>query len=66
MGKSIIYTSKNGYTGWLYGKQSMIIGVEKDGVLIPHFHTGSRSGNDLEYLKEMVETYPEFLHKLGR
>ena len=59
MGKDVVYISKNGYTGWLFGKSSMIIGIDKDGVLIPHFHTGSRGGDTYEWLKEKVDNYPE-------
>lgn len=62
----IRYTSENGYTGYLYGKNSMSIGIEKeDGMVKECFHTGSRAGDTFEYLKEMVDTFPQFLEALN-
>ena len=58
---TIIYASKNGYTGMLYGKSSMII-QDKDGVEV--FHTGFRKANTYDELVEQVETYPDFLKLL--
>ena len=53
---SIKYTSSNGFTGILYGESSMIIGkVQADGSFYEYLHTGSRNGNSIEYLKEMVD-----------
>lgn len=58
----IEYTSDNGFTGYLYGESSMTIGViSPTGQFIEYLHTGSRAGNTKEYLKEMVDSYPEFL-----
>ena len=57
----IKYTSKNGYTGTLYGKSSMSI-CDKDGVEI--FHTGFRKANTYDELVEIVEKFPDFLKLL--
>ena len=59
--KTITYENKEGYIGKLYGKSSMVI-MHKSGT--PYLHTGSRTINTYEELKEEVDSYPEFLRKL--
>lgn len=59
--KTIKYTSKNGYTGVLYGRSSLAI-YNKDGKEV--MHTGFRKINTYEELVETVETFPEFLELL--
>ena len=61
MNKTITYVNKEGYIGKLYGKSSMVI-MHQSGT--PYMHTGSRSINTYEELKEAVDSYPEFLRKL--
>lgn len=62
---SIKYTSSNGFTGILYGESSMSIGKEQaDGTFHEYLHTGSRNGNSIEYLKEMVDGFPSFMEAL--
>jgi hypothetical protein len=62
---SIKYTSSNGFTGILYGESSMSIGkVQADGTFHEYLHTGSRNGNGIEYLKEMVDGFPRFMEAL--
>ena len=56
--KTIKYTSKNGYTGVLYGRSSLAI-YNKDGKKV--MHTGFRNVNTYEELVKTVETFPEFL-----
>lgn len=59
---SIKYTSSNGFTGILYGESSMSIGKKQaDGSFEEYLHTGSRNGNGIEYLKEMVDGFPSFM-----
>lgn len=58
MSKQIQYTSKNGYTGILYGKSSLMI-FDKDGKL--SLHTGFRSANTYEELVEVVEEHPRLV-----
>lgn len=60
-GKTIKYTSKNGYTGVLYGKSSFVI-YNSDGKEM--MHTGFRKINTYEKLVEEVETFPEILEIL--
>lgn len=63
--KTIEYTSENGYTGILYGESSMIIGIKQpDGTFKECLHTGSTTGRTMEYLKDQVDNYPEFIEKL--
>lgn len=50
------YTSKNGYTGVMYGKSSLII-LDRNGKEV--FHTEFRNCNTYEELIEQVDTYPE-------
>jgi hypothetical protein len=57
MNKKIKYTSKNGYTGVMYGKSSLVI-LDENGKEV--FHTGSRTCNTYEELVEQTDTYPEF------
>ena len=62
---SIKYTSSNGFTGILYGESSMSIGkVQEDGSFDEYLHTGSRNGNSIEYLKEMVDGFPSFMEAM--
>lgn len=62
---SIKYTSSNGLTGILYGESSMSIGkVQADGSFDEYLHTGSRNGNSIEYLKEMVDGFPSFMEAM--
>lgn len=61
MDKTIKYTSPNGYTGIMYGLSSMAI-FDKDGK--EAMHTGFRSMNTKEELKEFVDKFPEFLAML--
>ena len=60
----IRYDSDNGYTGFLYGKSSMAIGKMEGDEFYEILHAGSRAGEGSEYLKEQVDTFPEFLSKL--
>ena len=58
----IEYTSLEGYRGVLYGKSSMsIYGPDGKEVL----HTGSRTPNTLEELKEVVDKMQEFVKMLA-
>lgn len=59
--KNVKYTSKNGYTGVLYGRSSLAI-HNKDGKEV--LHTGFRTINTYEELVETVETFPEFFELL--
>lgn len=61
-GKTIKYTSKNGYTGVLYGRSSLAI-YNKDGKEV--MHTGFRNINTYEELVEEVESFPEFMKLLN-
>lgn len=62
---SIKYKSSNGFTGILYGESSMSIGKElADGTFHEYLHTGSRNGNSIEYLKEMVDGFPSFMEAM--
>lgn len=58
----IEYKSENGYTGRMYGKQSFSI-YASDGHEV--MHSGFRSFNDLETLKEITDQMPEFLEMLN-
>ena len=62
MGETIKYTSKNGYTGVLYGKSSLSI-YDFTGKEV--LHTGFRKANTYEELVEVVETHPEFMEMLS-
>ena len=57
----IEYNSENGYSGRLYGRSSMSI-FDKNGKEV--MHTGSRTPNTLEELKEVVDGYPAFMEVL--
>lgn len=57
MNKKIKYTSKNGYTGFMYGKSSLVI-LNENGEEV--FHTGFRNFNTYEELVEQVDTFSEF------
>ena len=55
------YTSRNGYTGVLFGKSSFSI-YNKNGKNV--FHTGSRTFNSYEELVKRVDEFPQFLELL--
>ena len=57
MNKQSKYTSKNGYTGVMYGNSSLVI-LDENGKEV--FHTGSRTCNNYEELVEQVDTFSEF------
>lgn len=57
MNKQSKYTSKNGYTGVMYGKSSLVI-LDINGKEV--FHTGFRNCNTYEELIEQVDTFSEF------
>lgn len=57
MNKKMKYTSKNGYTGVMYGESSFVV-LNKDGEEV--MHTGSRAFNTYEELIKQVEAFPEF------
>lgn len=61
MNKQLKYTSKNGYTGVMYGKSSLVI-LDRNGKEV--FHTGFRNCNTYEELIEQVDTFPEFYDTL--
>ena len=61
MSNTIKYTSPNGYTGVMGGVSSMAV-YDKDGK--EAFHTGFRSLNTEEELKEFVDSFPEFMEML--
>lgn len=63
MNKKIKYTSKNGYTGVMYGKSSLAI-LNENGKEV--FHTGSRNCNTYEELIEQVDTFSEFYNNITR
>ena len=56
--KRIYYMNKEtGYEGYLYGKSSFVLKNEEIG---HYMHTGSRSINTFEELKEQVDDAPNF------
>lgn len=57
----ISYTSKNGYTGVLYGRHSFAI-HDKNGKEV--FHMGARSFDTYEEMVKEVDNFPEFLKLL--
>ena len=61
MNKKIKYTSKNGYTGVMYGKSSLAI-LNENGKEV--FHTGFRNFNTYEELVEQVDTFSEFYNNI--
>lgn len=63
MNKKIKYTSKNGYTGVMYGKSSLVI-LDRNGKEV--FHTGFRNCNTYEELIELIEKVDTFLSKLEK
>ena len=63
MNKTIEYTSPNGYSGKLYGKSSMSIYNPQWREVL---HTGSRTPQTYEELKEVVDDYPDFERMLLR
>ena len=56
MSNQMKYTSKNGYTGVMYGESSLVI-LDENGKEV--FHTGSRTFNTYEKLVEQTDTYQE-------
>lgn len=52
------YTASNGYTGHMYGKSSLAI-YNKQGRMV--FHTGFRTPNTFNELKEHTDTFDDFL-----
>ncbi len=63
MTETIEYKSANGYSGMLFGKSSMLI---FDPAGKESLHTGTRSINTFEELKEAVDTYPELIGVLAK
>jgi hypothetical protein len=62
---NIVYTSDNGYTGILYGKHSLAVGIVLDnGEFKENLHSGSRNINTYEELKNFVDYFPQFLDTL--
>ena len=61
MNKQSKYTSKNGYTGVMYGKSSLVI-LDRNGKEV--FHTGFRNSNTYEELVEQVDTFSEFYNMI--
>lgn len=61
MGKTIEITHPNGYKGILYGRSSMVI-CDKNGKEV--LHTGFRTINTEEELREELENFPKFLASL--
>ena len=57
------YKALNGYRGKIYGESSLAI-YNKQGNMI--FHTGFRTPNTFEELKEQVNNFDEFLKILER
>lgn len=55
------YTSKNGYTGVLFGKSEYSI-YDKNGKAV--FHTGSRAFNSHDELVKQVDEFPQFIKLL--
>ena len=58
----IVYRSKNGYMGIMYGRSSFSIRDIETGMEI--FHTGRRAFTTYSDMKERVEGFPEFLKML--
>lgn len=52
---------KTGCRGKLYGESSMVLEDPKTGFSL---HTGHRAGDTMVYLKERVDTLPEFEEKM--
>lgn len=61
MNKKMKYTSKNGYTGVMYGNSSLVI-LDENGKEV--FHTGSRNCNTYEELIEQVDTFSVFYNMI--
>ena len=62
MGVIINYVNKKtGCRGKLYGESSMVLEDPKTGFSL---HTGKRAGDGMTYLKELVDTLPEFEEKM--
>lgn len=58
--RKLFYTSKNGFTGILYGKSSLSIMYGDHEA----FHTYSSNIHNLKELKEFVDNWPEFIRTL--
>ena len=63
MNSTIKYTSKNGYSGVLYGESSMSI-YDKEGKEV--LHTGQRNVNTYEELVDLIENFPDFRRRLKK
>ncbi len=61
MNKQSKYTSKNGYTGVMYGNSSLVI-LDANGKEV--FHTGFRNCNTYEELIDQVDTFSEFYNMI--
>ncbi len=61
MNKQSKYTSKNGYTGVMYGKSSLAI-LDRNGKEV--FHKEFRNCNTYEELIEQVDTFSEFYNMI--
>lgn len=57
------YKSSNGYTGHMYGNSSLAV-YNEQGIMI--FHTGFRTANTFNELKEQVNNFDEFLKIIER
>ena len=54
------YRSREGYTGVLYGKSSVVV-YDPTGKEV--FHTGFRKAQTLEDLKQITDEIPDFLRR---
>lgn len=52
------YKSSNGYTGHMYGNSSLAVYNEQGRII---FHTGFRTPNTFNELKECTDTFDDFL-----
>ena len=52
------YTASNGYTGHMYSNSSLAV-YNEQGIMI--FHTGFRTPNTFNELKECTDTFDDFL-----
>ena len=60
-GKRIEYSSKNGYTGVIYGKSTLVV---YDGTAKEVFRTGNRAIETIGELKTFVDSFPAFVEML--
>lgn len=63
IGNNIYYFSKNGYTGILYGKSSMIIVDEN---FNEKLHTGQHNIKTIDDLKSNIDNFPKLIEALER